>query len=184
MSLSDHDVSKRNETQSFYRRVSQVINYPTWHNLATVKGDFAIIKLVLRPTAFSIHSFLSVLIYFLGFPCWIFSHCFPNLSSGKSVGNFRRKTSDSRGMGNHGFRKTFQLFETGYIFKCSARWCHSEVILYLYYPRSSWTLLKTSPVTSNSVCSTSKSRRICCAHSPDRRARKRLALETLEAPLW
>jgi hypothetical protein len=50
--LADHDLSITTEAKNFLRRVVQVINYHAWHNLATVKGDFVLVKLD-RPVEFS-----------------------------------------------------------------------------------------------------------------------------------
>ena len=50
--LADHDLSITTETKNFHRKVVQVINYPSWHNLATVKGDLVLVKLD-RPVEFT-----------------------------------------------------------------------------------------------------------------------------------
>jgi len=47
VSISDHDLRVFNETTSFFRRVVQVVNYPTWngHDTGLVQGDLTLIKL-------------------------------------------------------------------------------------------------------------------------------------------
>ena len=52
MSIADHDLNITTETKSFLRHVTQVITFPSWHNTASVKGDFVILRLD-QPVEFS-----------------------------------------------------------------------------------------------------------------------------------
>jgi prostatin (serine protease 8) len=52
VSVAEHDLSIFTEAPSFYRRVVQVVSYPTWHSGASVMGDLVLIKLDI-PVEFS-----------------------------------------------------------------------------------------------------------------------------------
>ena len=45
MSFADHNVKRKTETQSFTRKVKNIVFYPTWTNIPAVMGDIALLKL-------------------------------------------------------------------------------------------------------------------------------------------